>query len=237
VTYEEWIHFACEEPRVLGVIVIGSRGRGALVHDTSDWDLRVVVQDGEEPFADSLDTRHGSDVEVSAATLTALRASPQWDRYSYAHAQVPVDKLDGQVRRLVEARGTLRNAEAHEVARQSLSAYTNSLYRSLRNAELGLEVAARLDAADAVSALLTALFAFERRVRPFNKYLRWELETFPLRGWDANEVLGLLDAALGGGADAQRALLRAVEPHVRAGGFGDVIDEWEPHVTFLRGDE
>jgi hypothetical protein len=237
MTCDEWIQFARDEPRVLGMIVTGSRGRGALVHDASDWDLRVVVRDGEEPFADSLDTPHGSDVEVSAATLTALRTSPQWDRYSYAHAQVPVDKLDGQVRRLVDARGTLGEAEAHELARQSLSAYTNSLYRSLRDAELGLGTAARLDAADAVAALLTALFAFEQRVRPFNKYLRWELETFPLREWDANELLGLVDAALGGGEDAQRALLRAVEPHVRAAGFGDLIDEWEPHVAFLRGSE
>jgi hypothetical protein len=235
MTYEEWMRFARDEPRVVGLIVTGSRGRGALVHDTSDWDLRVVVQDGEEAFADALDTPHGGDVEVATATLSALRASPQWDRYSYAHAQVPVDKLDGALGRLVDARGTLGEAEAHELARESLSAYTNSLYRSLRDAELGLDVAARLDATDAVSALLTALFAFEQRVRPFNKYLRWELQTFPLLGWNANALLDMVDAALAGEADAQRRLLRAVEPGVRAQGLGELIDEWEPHVSFLRG--
>jgi len=235
VTYDEWLEFSRREPRVVGVVVTGSRGRGALVHDTSDWDLRVIVRDGAEGFADSLDTPHGSDVEVSAATLSAFRTSAEWDRYSYAHVQVPVDKLDGEVRRLVAARGKLTGTEARGLARESLAAYTNSLYRSLRDCELGLELAARLDAADAVSALLTAVFALERRVRPFNKYLPWELRTHPLRDWDGDELLALVDAALGGRAEPQRALLRAVEPLARAFGLGSEIDDWEPHVAFLRG--
>lgn len=213
----------------------GSRGRNAHVHAGSDWDLRVVVCDGEEAFADALDTPHGSDVEVAASTLSSFRASPEWDRYSYTHVQVPVDKLDGEVGRLVDAKGTLAEAEAHVLARDSLGAYTNSLYRALRDDELGLGLAARLDGADAVSALLTAIFALERRVRPFNKYLRWELETYPLRGWEAGDLLALVDAALHGAAEAQRALFRAVEPRLRAHGHGDVIDDWEPHVELLRG--
>ena len=234
MTYDEWIELARREPRIVGVVVTGSRGRNAYVHAGSDWDLRVVVQDGEDVFADSLDTPHGSKVEVAATTLTGFRDAPDWDRYSYAHVRVPVDKLDGEVRRLVEAKGSLAAAEAHELARESLGAYTNSLYRSLRDAELGLDLAARLDAADAISALLTAIFALERRVRPFNKYLRWELATYPLRAWDPDELLALVAGALEGGADAQRALLRAVEPRARAHGHGDVIDDWEPHVEFLR---
>lgn len=235
MTYDEWLDFARRDPRIVGVVVTGSRGRGALVHAASDWDLRIVVRDGEDAFAHSLETPHGSDVEVSAWTLEAFRAVPEWDRYSYAHVDVAVDKLDGEIGRVVEAHGMLAPAEADALARESLGAYTNSLYRSLRNQELGLELAARLDSADAVSSLLTALFALERRVRPFNKYLRWELETHPLDAWGSEEPLALLDAALGGGAEAQHALLRAVEPHLRAHGFGDTIDEWEPHVAFLRG--
>ena len=146
-----------------------------------------------------------------------------------------MDKLDGEISRLVTAHGTLRPAEADALARESLGAYTNSLYRSLRNTERRLELAARLDAADAVSALLTALFALERRVRPFNKYLRWELATHPLDACDGEELLALVDAALDGGTQAQHELLRGVEPHLRGHGLGETIDEWEPHVAFLRG--
>ncbi len=234
MTYDEWMQLAHRDPRIVGVVVTGSRGRDAHVHPGSDWDLRVVVQDGHEGFADSLDTAHGSAVEVAASTLTAFRDSPKWDRYSYAHVQVPVDKLDGAVAGLVEAKGTLAETEARELARESLGAYTNSLYRSLRDDELGLELAARLDAGESVSALLTALFALERRVRPFNKYLRWELEAYPLRDWETDELLGLIGAALEGSAEPQRTLFREVEPRMRAHGHGDVIDDWEPHVEFLR---
>jgi hypothetical protein len=235
VTYEEWLMFAREEPRIVGVVVTGSRGRRALVHDESDWDLRVAVRDGDDAFADSLDTPHGSSIEIAATTLPRFRDWPEWDRYSFAHADVVLDKLDGEFARIVEALGTLGAEEAHAVAREALDAYTNALYRALRDAERGLELAAKLDGADAVSALLTAVFALERRVRPFNKYLRWELEAHPLNGWDAAALLALVDAALGADPEAQRALFRAVESRVRAAGHGDVIDEWEPHVEFLRG--
>jgi hypothetical protein len=235
MTYEQWLEFARREERILGVVVTGSRGRGALVHDASDWDLRVVVSDGQEAFADTLHTQHGSEVEVSAATLSRFRSTtPEWDRYSYAHAAIPIDKLDGGIARLAAEKGRLGDDEAKQVARDALAAYTNALYRSLRNAERGLELAARLDAADAASALLTAIFALERRVRPFNKYLRWELDAHPL-AWDAPELSDLLADALGGTAAAQRALFNAVEPHIRAHGFGAIVDDWQPHVDFLRG--
>ena len=234
MTYEEWLQLARADDRVVGVVVTGSRGRGALVHAASDWDLRVVVSDGDEAFADSLETAHGSRVEVSATTLSSFRDGPEWDRYSYAHAAVPVDKLDGEIARLAAARGRLGEDEANMRATDALGVYTNSLYRSLRDAELGLDLAARLDASDAVSALLTASFAFERRIRPFNKYLRWELEMHPL-AWDAAELLGLVEGGLSGSAAAQRALFRAVEPRIRAHGFGAIVDDWDPHVDFLRG--
>jgi hypothetical protein len=234
MTYEEWLERARADDRIVGVVVTGSRGRGGLVHAGSDWDLRVVVRDGEDAFADSLDTPHGSAIEVSATTLDGFRITPEWDRYSYAHVTVAVDKLDGEVARLAAAKGRLGEVEAQRVAREALGAYTNSLYRSLRDTEHGLELAARLDAGDSVSALLTALFAFERRVRPFNKYLRWELETHPLES-DSAEILDLLAGALTGSAEAQRALFRVVEPRIRAHGFGAAVDDWHPHVDFLRG--
>ena len=235
MNYEQWLEFAVREERILGVVVTGLRGRGALVHDASDWDLRVVVRDGDEAFADTLDTPHGSEVEVSAATLDDFRsAMPDWDRYSYAHAAVPVDKLDGEIARLAAEKGRLGDEEANEVAQKALAAYTNALYRSLRDTERGLDLAARLDAADAVSVLLTAIFALERRVRPFNKYLQWELETHPLT-WDAPELADLLADALDGAAAAQRVLFNTVEPHIRTHGFDAVIDDWHPHVGFFRG--
>ena len=234
MTYEEWLERSASDPRIVGVAVTGSRGRNAFVHDQSDWDLRIAVQDGEDEFVGTLATPHGSVVEVAAATLENFRSWPGWDRYSFAHASVPIDKLQGGFTRVVEALGTLGADEAAVLARDSLGAYTNSLYRSLKNADLGLELAARLDAAEAVSALITAVFALERRIRPFNKYLVWELERHPLNEWDGAELLALVTEALTGNATSGRALFRAVEQPIRERGFGDVVDDWEPHVEFLR---
>ena len=39
---------------------------------------------------------------------------------------------------------------------------------------------------------------FEDRVRPYNKYLAWELRHHPLAGWTADELLPLLDRVLSG---------------------------------------
>jgi hypothetical protein len=235
MTYEEWVEVARREPRVLGVVLTGSRGRDAFVTERSDWDLRLIVRDGEDAYARSLETAHGSEVEVAATTFSGLRDWPAWDRYSFTHAQVPVDKLDGEIGRVVTAKGTLADGEAREVARDMLRAYTNSLYRSVRDAQLGLDLEAQLDAWESIPPLLTALFAMERRVRPFNKYLRWELAAHPLGDWEADDLLTLVEDALGGALTAQYALFRAVEKRIRLRGYGEVVDEWTPHVDLLRG--
>jgi hypothetical protein len=236
MTYEDWVELAKSEPRIVGVVVTGSRGRNALVHEGSDWDLRIAAQDGEEAFAETLNTPHGSIVEVAATTLKHFASWPAWDRYSFAHANVAIDKLEGEFARLVCALGTLTAAEASTIARQSLGVYTNSLYRALKNADLELDLAARLDAAESVSALVTALFAFDKRVRPFNKYLAWEFAAHPLNEWRSADLITLVDDALTGSPSLQRVLFRTAEPRIRAHGFGDVVDDWEPHVGFLRGE-
>jgi hypothetical protein len=235
MTYEDWLELARRDPRIVGVVLTGSRGREALVTERSDWDLRVIVRDGEEDYARSLETAHGSQVEVAATTVAGLGDWPEWDRYSFAHAQLAVDKLDGGVARLVAAIGSLGDAEARGLARETLGAYTNSLYRAVRNAQLDLDLEARLDACESVAALLTAVFALERRVRPFNKYLLWELVSHPLADWEGDELARLIESALDGGLDSQHVLFRAAEPRIRAHGHGDVIDDWEPHVELLRG--
>jgi len=81
---------------------------------------------------------------------------------------------------------------APAIAAGALDAYVNSTYRSLKAERLGEVLGARLDAADAASHLLDALFALRGRVRPWSKYLRWELEVEPLgegAGWRADVFL------------------------------------------------
>ena len=82
--------------------------------------------------------------------------------------------------------------------------------------------------------MLTTAFALEGRVRPFNKWLRHDLQREPLA------IEGLLPRIDRIRRDAdpgeQRALFRDMERHARAGGHGAAVDSWEPNVDWLRGE-
>ena len=107
------------------------------------------------------------------------------------------------------------------------------LYRSLKNARIGLELASFLDAQESIPWFLEFVFAVHGRLRPYNKWLAWELEAHPLP-W--NDLPRLDRIARTGDPEEQRALFREVEAIAREHGHGGVIDGWEPDVEWLRGD-
>jgi hypothetical protein len=217
------------------------------VHPESDWDVRLVVRDdAKEECAARFATPRGSAVEAVLLSLrefeqaAAIGSEDEWDRYSYVHAQVVVDKLAGRIAALVQEKSVLQGKEVEQVAAEAIDAYVNSYYRSAKNLRSGLVVEAHLDAAESVSPFLTALFALHGRVRPFNKFLRWELEHFPLgeAPWAVDGLLPRLKAIIAAGElGAQQALFRDVEALARERGFGGVVDGWEPDVAWLRGDD
>jgi hypothetical protein len=118
--------------------------------------------------------------------------------------------------------------------RLRLGDYINMLFRSLRNLEAGRDVEGRLDAAETIPPLLKTAFALEGRVRPFNKWLRHDLEREPLA------IEGLADRVdrirRDADPDDQRSMFREMERHARAAGHGAVVDSWEPNVAWLRGE-
>lgn len=238
--YAELVERARADDDVLGLILTGSRGRGFRVRPDSDWDVRLVLRDGA---ADTYSTPHGSPVEVfvldrSRFERTGLPGSgSEWDRYSYVRCELVLDR-DGELAELLAVKARLGEEEARELATFALDGYVNSYYRSARNAANDLQLEARLDAAESVPPLLTARFALERRVRPFNKFLGWELGLEPLPGepWGIDVLLPRLQRILGSGELAeQQALFRDVESLARERGLGHVIDGWEPDVAWLRG--
>jgi hypothetical protein len=157
----------------------------------------------------------------------------EWNRPTFQHVRVEVDKLDGEIRRLVDEKARLTPDDARKLAVEALDGYINMLLRSLKNAEAGRAVAARLDAAESIPFLLTTLFAFDGRVRPFNKWLEYEVRRQPLSFADIPaRVYALVRRPTTG---AQRRLFRDVERLARERGFGAEIDLWEPNVAWLRG--
>ena len=96
-----------------------------------------------------------------------------------------------------------------------------------------------MDAADAASHLLDALFALRGRVRPWSKYLRWELESEPLAAgavWQADAFLDRLERLLSEPSPAaQQQLFRDVEELARSDGHDAVFESWGPSLPLLRG--
>jgi predicted nucleotidyltransferase len=243
-TLSRLLEDAEQDPDVLGVFVFGSRSRDGFADNCSDYDVVVVVRDDSSGgFQARWPCRHGAPVEVVTATLSEFvsHAEPgtesEWARYQYSNVRVLLDKTGDVARVLDEKRGLPAEAR-DDLARAAVDGYINFTFRSLRNRLLGLAAAARLDAAESVPYLLTAIFALEGRVRPFNKYLEWELREHPLAedAWSAERLLPRLEKVLDGVPEDQHALFRDVERVARGHGLNEVIEGWEPDVAWLRGD-
>jgi predicted nucleotidyltransferase len=243
VSYEELVELARRDDGILGLILTGSRGRGFAVTDESDWDVRLIVRDElRESYRATAATPHGSKVEVFVLSRSDLEevgrlgSASAWDRYSYVEVPVVVDSADGSIGRLVAQLGTLDPGEARTLAAEKLDDYVNAYYRAAKNAGAGLADEARLDAAESIPLLLDFLFAVHGRVRPFNRFLVWELERQPLPGaaWESDALMSRLERVAAGDLAAQRQTFRDVESLARTQGLGDVLDGWEPDLAWLR---
>ena len=239
--YAELRALARRDPNVVGLFLGGSRGKG-IATEQSDYDVYVIVRRNVGDYRRRFPLRHGDDPEIIVLSLAELRrhgaigSESEWNRYNFAHVTVEFDKTGGEIQQLVDEKGSLPRDAARSIAAEALDGYINHYYRSAKNFRDGNELAGRLDAAESVPYFLTTLFALNERVRPFNKYLRWELEQYPLPGaeWSSERLLPLLDAAVAGDLAAQRTLFRKIEPLARGRGQGAVIDGWADDVDWLR---
>lgn len=231
-SYDELLQVARSREEILGLYVFGSRGRDFMVDERSDWDVCVVLagREARAEFDREFPYAHGASIEIVSVTLDELRdAWSEHSRYAAAHVEVALDKTGGELTRVVAEQESLPAGSRDAIVREALDDYVNQTYRSLR-------YGTRLDAVEALPHALRTIFALENRVRPYNKYLEWELRHHPLEDWRAEEILPLLDRVLAGEPEAQRELFKRIEPLARRAGYGDVIDGWEPDVGWLRGE-
>jgi hypothetical protein len=221
----------------VGVVLDGSRGAEVpeFVTPDSDYDVYIVLREAGDRYPYT----HGARIEMISQPLDEFRthglpgSGSEWNRPTFLHARVEIDKLGGEIQRLVDEKAQLRPDEARTLVVEALDSYVNMLLRSLRNGEAGRTVAARLDAAESIPYLLTALFAFDGRVRPFNKWLEYQVGRQPL---PLADIPARVDALMRRPtAASQRRLFRDVERLARERGFGADIDSWEPDVAWLRG--
>lgn len=220
---DELLAKARQDENVVGVVVHGSRGRGLHVHEGSDWDVIVVVRERTGRY-DSAE-RGG---ELEASEVTSLADLPTWLLPALTWTTPALDKTGAVAAQLAEV-----TKVDPATAAEPLDGYVNSYYRSAKNARAGLELAALLDAQESIAHYLEFVFAVHGRVRPYNKWLEWELREHPL---PVDLDLARLERiARTGDLAEQQALFRETEALARAQDHGATIDGWEPDVAFLRG--
>lgn len=193
---------------LLGLVLSGSAARG-MATERSDLDVMVVLSDDA---AAGRSTEKSSEVDEIVDSWTDLTTVPAfgsehwWYRWSYAWVPVLLDRTDGALTAAVRRQATLPPEEADAVLidHDRLDGWLNFAYRSLKADRDGRPMEARLDAAESVPWLLDVVFAMAGRVRPYNKYLAWELREHPLDDWAADDLLGLVQRTLDGDAAAVR---------------------------------
>jgi hypothetical protein len=208
---------------------------------SSDWDCYVITETGiESDVSAFLSELADASLDMCLMTLDDFRqyAAPgtdaAWDAYAFAHVRVDHDGLDGEITMIAAGKEFLPEAIARNVAATSLDAYINATVRSSKSRRDGLIQAAALDAAEAVAPALETLFALDGRVRPYNRYLAWEIERHPPEAWASpSEMEALVAAAAAGHPTAGQSLFAMIESAARGGGLASVVDAWEEDALAL----
>ncbi|KOU73287.1 hypothetical protein ADK57_09240 [Streptomyces sp. MMG1533] len=237
LTYDAFIELAVADTAVVGLVLKGSHAHEGMVTEHSDHDLYVVLADDATTHLTRFRGHRTPGLDLVVVSLTAFRTAgmPGFERYALARARIVLDRLDGGIARILAAKAHLGVDEAFQDSGGWLDAYANSLFRSVKNARDGHLLAARLDAADSMRFLLELLFALDRRPRPYNKYLEWELARHPLPGWDTDLLLSTVDGiSQTGDVPLQRQLFARVEAAVRPAGHGAVLDAWGKDLDLMR---
>ena len=241
-TLAAFVARAGADPAVAGLVLSGSQVHDGMPTVHSDHDLHVVLRDHDASPLSELDRFRSAHLDLVVLTLAEFRRRglpgdpAAFSRYSYVHARVLLDRLDGEIAAVLDRKRTLEPDEARTAAAGYLDAYVNQTYRSLKSYRDGRAALGHLDAAESVPYALEVLFALHRRVRPYNKYLQWELERQPLGEdrWSAGRLLPVLRRLLADGdPHTQRALFGDLARAARAAGHGDVLDSWGDDLRLL----
>ncbi|WP_341241637.1 nucleotidyltransferase domain-containing protein [uncultured Nocardioides sp.] len=230
---------------LVAMVLSGSVGRG-LATSSSDVDVYVVLT---EQGAAGRRTRHSDVVDEIPVPVRELDDLPVFGtegwyrRWSFAWAPVLLDRSGGRVADAVRRQASVDAVEAESILLEHdrLDGWLNYAYRALKNDRDGRPLERRLDAAESVPWLLDVVFSLAGRVRPYHKYLPWELRTHPLPGWEAERLLGLVVGTLDGDPAAVRETYSEVVARCSAFDaerprpvLGPVVDAWGDELKLFR---
>jgi hypothetical protein len=226
---------AQNDPNILGLILGGGRGKCQFT-EYSDYDVELIAIDivvasqkyknfEEQNIIDTINPMTIDSFRLHAA----WGGEDAWDRYTYSHNKAVIDKT-GEVQRIIDEKGRIPKGEEKKFVEDNIGGYMNSMYRTIKNYRDGNILAHRMDAAESIPYLLSALFGAENRIRPYNKFLRWELEKYPVADlqFSVEDFLKKIELIITtGDTVTQKELFKVFLEFFRSKGFIETIDSWE----------
>ena len=233
--FEELVERIKGDENILAFWLDGSRGKG-MITENSDYDCKMIVIDSVLlEYKEKYNNKEKSVIEISVMTLDELKnyaklgSDTAWDRYNFAHLKVVFDRT-AQIQKIIDNKVVLSKEEQSTIIKNSLGIFINQLYRLEKNKRDGNITAARLDAIEAVPAFIEAIFALEGKVRPYNKYLGWELENYPLEKfpWERGELVEkLILATEENNLHILYGLFLIIRPIFKSEGYSQEFDGWK----------
>jgi hypothetical protein len=238
---EDLLRRAEADSDVLGVVLTGSHALG-LATPSSDYDVRLILRDEADEGAEAryLEAAFPNvDLHVlprrEFANYAGWDTPFAWERFSFAHAQVLVDRT-GEVSDIVAEKGRIPPEQQTPFERAALDAFINSVYRALKCRRKGNTLCTRLEATEAVQHGLALIFACEGRIRPYPVALTQEIHVFPLATFPltGDNLLHPIAAIVErGDIPALRHLFTAILDQALARGHADVIDSWGGDIAWM----
>lgn len=232
--YKKILGEAEKDDNIIGFWLDGSRGKG-MITVNSDYDCKMVVKDGlEKEYKEKYKTEHNTGVDVGVMSFSEFKGYAQWgsetawDRYNFTRLKALVDKT-GEIQKLIDEKGAIPPEKVSEFVEFSLGSYLNKFYRSLKCFRDANIIGARFEAVESVLSSLDALFALEGRIRPYYKYLEFELKNYPLKEspFEGSLLIGnLLKVFETGDLAIQKEIFKWTEKAFRAKGYSAALDEW-----------
>lgn len=232
--FDQILEKAKNDDRIIGLILTGGRGKGIFT-ENSDYDVALIVSD--ESVLGVKEEYKGEQGIIDIGVLSmsgfkiyaAIGTMEEWDRYTYTHIKAQIDKT-GEIQSIIDEKGVLPTEYIPQIAKNALDGYLNFLYRSIKNYRDGNIFASYFDACESLPRLLTFLFAVEGRIRPYNKFLKWELENYPLENLSipSEDFLKKIELVIkSGDIEVQKEFHIFVEKIAIKNDCSDVIDSWE----------
>ncbi|MFW9821868.1 MAG: nucleotidyltransferase domain-containing protein [Candidatus Thorarchaeota archaeon] len=237
--YEE----AKKDPNIIGFFLSGSRGKG-FETKYSDYDTYIIVKDKVvKEYKERYPFQKFKGIDLIVFSYSEFKDYAPWGspdafyRYGFANVKVLIDK-NGEIQEIVNRMARVPKTALSKFIAGALDGYINFLYRSLKCIRDGDIEAARLEAATSIPYFLDVIFAIhDRRLRPYYKYLKWELNSFPLKKISISSkeiienLMRILDTA---DYKAQQYFLKNTESTLRKEGFGEVFDSWGDEFLWMK---